>query len=56
MMEKLNMHTRDFASANAEKLAQLFPECITEVFDNQSNRGGVKQAIDFEKLNNQFKT
>ena len=46
-MEKLNMQTRDFASINAEKLAQLFPECITEVHDNQS---GVKRAIDLEKL------
>lgn len=42
------MHTKDFASVHAEKLAQLFPECITEVIDNQ--RGGVKLAIDFEKL------
>lgn len=42
------MHTKDFASVYAEKLAQLFPECITEVLDNQ--RGGVKQALDFEKL------
>ena len=41
------MQTRDFASINAEKLAQLFPECITEVHDNQS---GVKRAIDLEKL------
>ena len=40
MMEKLNMHTKDFASVNAEKLARLFPECITEVLDNQSNMWG----------------
>lgn len=42
------MHTKDFASVYAEKLTQLFPECITEVIDNQW--GGVRQAIDFEKL------
>lgn len=47
-MDKLDMHTKDFASVYSEKLAKLFPECITEVIDNQ--RGGVKQAIDFEKL------
>lgn len=29
------MHTKDFASVNSEKIAQLFPECITEVIDNQ---------------------
>lgn len=46
-MDKLDMHTKDFASVYSEKLAQLFPECITEVLDNQR---GVKQAIDFEKL------
>ena len=49
-MDKLNMHTHDFASVNAEKLARLFPECVTEVFDNQSHTGGVKHAIDVEKL------
>ena len=42
------MHTNDFASVYSEKLAQLFPECVTEVLDNQ--RGGVKSAIDFDKL------
>lgn len=44
------MHTHDYASVNAEKLARLFPECVTEVFDNQSHTGGVKYAIDVEKL------
>ena len=47
-MEKLKMHTNDFASVYSEKIAQLFPECVTEVLDNQ--RGGVKSAIDFDKL------
>lgn len=47
-MEKLNMHTKDFASVNAEKLAQLFPECVTEVMDVQS--GCAKRAFDYEKL------
>lgn len=43
------MHTKDFASVNAEKIAQLFPECVTEVPDNQWG-GVVRQAIDLEKL------
>ena len=47
-MEKLKMHTSDFASVYSEKIAQLFPECITEVLDNQ--RGRVISAIDFDKL------
>lgn len=41
-MDKLNMHTKDFASVYAEKLARIFPECITEVIDNQ--RGGGKTS------------
>ena len=47
MTEKLNMHTKDFASVNAEKLALLFPECVTEVSDVD---GGLRQVIDFDKL------
>ena len=39
-MEKLKMHTSDFASVYSEKIALLFPECVTEVPDNQ--RGGGK--------------
>ncbi len=46
-MEKLNMHTKDFASVYSEKLAQLFPECITEV---SGENGETQQAIDFDKL------
>lgn len=46
-MDKLNMHTKDFSSVYSEKLAQLFPECITEVADSES---GIKRAIDFDKL------
>lgn len=41
------MHTKDFSSVYSEKLAQLFPECITEVADSES---GIKRAIDFDKL------
>lgn len=50
------MHTKDFASVYSEQLAKLFPECVTEVLDNQPNRGGVKQAIDFEKLRSLLST
>ena len=41
------MHTKDFASVYSEKLAQLFPECITEV---SGENGETQQAIDFDKL------
>ena len=29
-MEKLNLHSPDFTQANIEKLAELFPNCVTE--------------------------
>ncbi|HEY2392373.1 MAG TPA: site-specific DNA-methyltransferase [Candidatus Angelobacter sp.] len=46
-MEKLKLHTPDLAAQNVEKLAQLFPNCISEVRDEQ---GKVTQAIDFDQL------
>ncbi len=46
MMQKLQMHTQDFANVNAKKIAELFPECVTEVIDNNE----VKYSIDFDKL------
>lgn len=46
-MEKLKMHSPDLAAANIAKLAELFPNCITEAADG---KGGVKRAIDFDLL------
>lgn len=36
-MDKLRMETADLAQSNIEKIATLFPSCITEVRDM---RGG----------------
>jgi len=47
MIEKLNMHSKDFSSVYSEKLAELFPECVTECA-NENESPSVK--IDFEKL------
>jgi adenine-specific DNA-methyltransferase len=47
MMEKLKLHTPDLTAQNIEKLAQLFPNCVTEVRDDQ---GRATQAIDFDQL------
>ena len=44
-MEQLKMHSLDKIAENVEKIASLFPNCITEIADEQ---GGVKQAIDFD--------
>ena len=46
-MEKLKMQTPDGVEMNLDKIAQLFPECITETRDEQ---GGVKRAVDFDLL------
>ena len=46
-MEKLKMHSGNVTSSNIEALAQIFPDCITEVTDEN---GQVVQAVDFDKL------
>lgn len=46
-MEKLDLSTPNFTSENIAKLAELFPNCVTE---KQSNEGGVQKAIDFDLL------
>lgn len=46
-MEKLKMHSPDLIKANIARLAELFPNCVTEAADGQ---GGLKKAIDFDLL------
>ena len=46
-MEKLKMQTADGVQDNISRIAELFPECITEVSDQM---GGVKHSVDFDKL------
>jgi adenine-specific DNA-methyltransferase len=46
-MEKLKLHTPDLTAKNIEKLAQLFPNCVTEARDEA---GRLTQAIDFDQL------
>jgi adenine-specific DNA-methyltransferase len=46
-MEKLKLHTPDLTASNIDKLAQLFPNCVTEARDEA---GRVTQAIDFDQL------
>lgn len=41
------MHTTDGVNANLERLATLFPNCVTETTDEQGN---VRLAVDFDKL------
>ena len=46
-MEKLKMHSPNITEANIEKLAELFPNCVTEAKDD---KGNLKKAIDFDLL------
>jgi adenine-specific DNA-methyltransferase len=46
-MEKLKMHTPNLTAENIEKLAVLFPNCVTETKDE---KGNLKRAIDFDQL------
>lgn len=47
-MEKLKLHTPDITAENIEKLATLFPNCVTETQDEKT--GQLKRAIDFDQL------
>jgi adenine-specific DNA-methyltransferase len=47
MPEKLKMHTPDLTAQNVQKLAELFPGCVTEIRDEA---GKVTQGIDFDQL------
>lgn len=46
-MEKLKMHSPDFTQENIAKLAELFPNCVTEA---QDGSGKVKRSVDFDQL------
>ncbi len=46
-MDKLDLKTPNFTDENIEKLAALFPNCVTEARDA---KGNVTKAIDFDLL------
>ncbi len=52
-MEKLKMHSPDVTQDNIAKLAELFPNCVTETRDEH---GAVKRAIDFDQLRQELST
>lgn len=47
-MTKLKMHTPDLVAENVEKIAELFPGCVTEAKDEKT--GKVSRSIDFDQL------
>ncbi|MBI5666351.1 MAG: site-specific DNA-methyltransferase [Nitrospirae bacterium] len=52
-MDKLKMHTPDFTDENIKKLAELFPNCVTESLDED---GKLKKAIAFDQLRQELST
>jgi len=47
-MKKLKLHTPNLNAQNIEKVAALFPNCVTETKDEKT--GQLKRAIDFDQL------
>ena len=45
--EKMNLHSPDWANENIRKLAEIFPNCVTET---QGADGTIKRAIDYDQL------
>ena len=52
-MDKLKMHSLNFAEENIAKLAIMFPNCITE---SKDNNGNLKKLIDFDLLRQELST
>ena len=52
-MDKLKMHSPNFAEDNIVKLAALFPNCITESTDEDGN---LTKSIDFDLLRQELST
>jgi adenine-specific DNA-methyltransferase len=46
-MENLKMHSPDFTEQNISRLAELFPNCVTEA---EGDDGRLKKAVDFDRL------
>ena len=46
-MDKLRMESPDMTAQNIDRIAVLFPNCVTEASDGH---GGIKRAINFELL------
>ena len=46
-MEKLNLQTHNIVDENIKKIAELFPNCLTE---RLNEKGQPEAAIDFDML------
>ena len=46
-MDHMKFETTDLTSANIDKISTLFPNCVTEMWDED---GKIKRGINFEML------
>jgi adenine-specific DNA-methyltransferase len=46
-LEKMKLHSPDWVNENIRKLAEIFPNCVTETLDAD---GTIKRAIDYDQL------
>ena len=46
-MDKMKFESPDLTAQNIDRIAALFPNCVTEASDGQ---GGIKRAVNFELL------
>lgn len=46
-MEKMKMETPNLTDQNIEKIAELFPNCVTE---GKDENGNIKKLINFDML------
>lgn len=44
-MNKLKMESKDMTQYNVERIAEMFPQVVTEVKVLSNSRGGVKSLI-----------
>ena len=52
-MDKMQMQTPDLTAGNIDKIAALFPNCITEMLDEEHStpkKKVYKKAVNFEML------
>lgn len=52
-MEKLKMHSPNITESNIARLAELFPNCVTE---SRDEKGNLKKSIDFDLLRQELST
>jgi adenine-specific DNA-methyltransferase len=60
-MKKLKMHSKDFTNQNIEKIAKLFPNCVTEKEKTAKDAKGrekkiITKSIDFDLLRQELST